>query len=135
MSTRRRRPLGALPALVVLALSGCGLIESEVRHFAEERIYEHPLFESPEACEAAQPPGFHVNCSQWMEFDPDGRVRVVLTDIVNPGTYRIENRRIILSMEASPELPGRLELFLSSDGSTLVEEGTGRIWTRVSDDG
>lgn len=135
MPTRRPRPRTALAPLVVLALPGCGLIESEVRHFDEERIYEHPLFESPEACEAAQPPGFFINCSQWMEFDPDGRVRVVLTDIINPGTYRIQNRHVILSMESSPELPERLELLLSADGSTLVEEGTGRVWTRVPGEG
>jgi hypothetical protein len=132
----KRTPIPAILApLIVLALPGCGLVEAEVRHFDEERTYEHALFESPEACEAAQPPDFFINCSQWMDFHPDGRVTVVLSDIINPGTYRIRDVRVTLTMEGSPELPNRIELLLSADESTLVEEATGRVWTRASDGG
>lgn len=135
MFERTCRNTVLLPPLLGMILTGCGILDSEVRTFDEERTYEYALFPSPEACEAAQPPDFFVNCSQWMDFRPDGRVSVVLTDIVNPGEYGIQDDRVTLHMEGSPELPDRIVLILSADGSTLTEVGSGKVWTRTTGGG
>jgi hypothetical protein len=126
-------PLAATVVWTAAVLSCAGSSGPEVSFFAAERQYRFDFFDTPEECEAHQPPDFHINCFQWIDFFPTGRVEMVVTDIINPGEYTIRGSRVALSFGSTPELPSRLELALSADETTLTEVDTGRVWTLWSE--
>lgn len=127
---RTRRPWLVVATLILLGFLGCaGPAGPERTHFTSARTYNHPLFESQEECDAHQPPDFHINCFQWMHFTEAGEVEVVVTDILNPGSYSIRGELVSLSMEPTPELPAEIMLRLSPDGQRLTDVATGKVWT------
>ncbi len=105
--------------VIALGLAGCDGDE-EARLFDEYRLYRHDLFATPEECEAAQPPDFFVNCSQDAAFFTDGTVELMVTDIINGGTYGIVDGVVRLEFDASEV--GRSWEFEMADDSTLIDE-------------
>ena len=107
------------------ALAGCE--DDEPRRFDEFRAYEHALFETPEECQAAQPPDFFVNCTQGVGFYTDGSVQLVVTDIQNHGTYEIAGDRVVLMFDPAHSEVGARFRFEMVDDSTLIDED-GNEW-------
>jgi hypothetical protein len=113
-------------------LAACGLSsgcdDDETRRFEEYRAYEHALFETPEECEAAQPPDFFFNCTQTVGFFRDGSVVLVVTDIQNAGTYEITDDRVVLMFDPAHSEVGSRFRFEMIDDSTLIDDA-GNEWT------
>ena len=130
MNARRWHRARYVVLLVIpIALAGCDVFGASERFFAEDQTYEHRFFETYEACLAAQPdPNFFINCSQWVDFYTDGRVELTLTDIINPGTYRIKGTTITLTMAPSPEVSEAVTFTLAEDEQSIVDE-FGVVWT------
>jgi hypothetical protein len=115
--------------LTLAATASCGLFTGpDSRTFPVPRTYAFDFFETREECLAHQPPDFFINCSQIIDFFPDGRVEMMVTDIINPGSYEIRGQRVTLRFEGTPELPPKLELDLSADERTLTEVSSGKVW-------
>lgn len=123
-------PKLSLPTLLVLATSACGIFGPDMRFFDEDRTYAFDFFETHEDCLAAQPPDFFFNCSQTIDFFVDGDVEMMVTDIINPGTYEIRGRRVTLKFGFTPELPSTIDFELSRDEQILTEVKTGKEWVR-----
>ncbi|RMH16937.1 MAG: hypothetical protein D6701_08155 [Gemmatimonadetes bacterium] len=120
-------------ALMLLVLAACEGSFDGV--FPEPRTYRFEFFATREECQAAQPPGFHINCSQTIEFRPDGRAFVTLTDIINPATYGIRGRRVRVEPDGPGDFAGTLELELSEDEALLTDVDTGKVWVRDGPEG
>lgn len=119
-------------ASCVLALAGCDLFDDGA--FSEPREYRHHLFESAAECEAAQPPDFFFNCYQEVVFCPDRSATIMLTDIINAGTYRVRSRRVTLDLRQPAEVSGPLRFTVSPDGQSLTADWSGAVWTRADTD-
>lgn len=119
------RPSRAVPLLVpFLALAGCGLLDSDPERFSEPRLYAHDLFPSEQECLDAQPPDpFFINCQQWLALCPDGEARLVETDIVWPGSYRIARDRLTVELGG-----GRASFLVFADGEVLIRLKDGTEW-------
>lgn len=77
------------------------------KHFSTLRIYKRAVFGSRQACEDYnnEHPDFWVNCDQIAEFDKDGRLGIMLTDIVGLGTYELDDDLITCTMEDLIDAP------------------------------
>jgi hypothetical protein len=93
--------------------------------FETSRGFEHVLFEGTD-CDDALANG--VNCAMWLSFCPDGSAEIILTDIVNPGTYTLDTDGIDTSWEAG-DAPAQMRF--DWQGDDLVEETSGLVWTET----
>ena len=121
----------AMACLAAAAVLGCGSTGLEERNtFEEPRSYAYDLFETPEACAAAQPPDSFFNCQQTVDFEPDGTVRLVVTDIVNQGTYEIHLGRVVMRFPMPVDMGSGWRFEARAGGDLLVDQ-YGREWRRV----
>jgi hypothetical protein len=109
--------------LASLLCLGCQALEDTKRSFAEERTYRQLVFESLEACDEYNAHNPYVNCYRWVTFSTDASVAMVVTDIVNAGTYEIQGQQISLKMDANSDVPERITLTLSEDEESLSWDG------------
>ncbi len=116
-------------------MDGCDALGVDApHHFPEDRRYVHDLFESEQACLDAQASsGSWFNCSQIAVFCTNGDVILMITDILNGGTYEIDGRSVILSFTSNPEVPRTVSFTLSADGNSMIERESGTHWTLEKD--
>jgi hypothetical protein len=116
-------------SLLLLALVACKKeTETVAPYFSTDRLYIHAFFETEEECARNQPyPDFWINCDQRVWFYKNGNVELMVTDIINRGTYRIKNNQIILTMEESEDIGKEVVFTLISD-HLLVREDDKSEW-------
>jgi hypothetical protein len=89
----------------------------------------------PEECAEAQATGF--NCSQFVEFQPDGSAIFMITDIINPATYRIDGGAVILEPTAPSEIGTEEIRFTGAEDWTALTGDAGTplqgTWTLVAE--
>ncbi len=93
--------------------------------FEEPRAYEHVLYTGQD-CDDAMAAG--MNCAQWVSFCPDGSAEIVLTDIINPGTYELDLDGLDASFPGGDAPPA---MRFDWDGDDLVDEATNNVWTET----
>jgi hypothetical protein len=97
--------------------------------FSAERTYHFNVFGSDEACKKAQQdPDFWMNCYQEVTLSTDGSATVVLTDIMNPGTYTRNGNKVVVSYETDAGGQDTMAFALSRDGQSMALEGTTQVW-------
>jgi hypothetical protein len=96
--------------------------------FEEERRYVQTYFATQEECTAAQPEGFFVNCCAWVLFGVDGRAEILVTDILNAGSYRLESGAIVFTRESPGDVPDTLRFTVGEDGA--ITDANGGTWRR-----
>jgi hypothetical protein len=121
--------IASILSTVLLGLGGCEVLTPERRFFEEPTTFTHSLFETPDECVQFLEVTLEGNCSEFIEFFPDGRANSLLGggDIVLGGTYRIRGRRIRVQPDHYPDA---LDFLLSKDQSTMFQAVRGVIWER-----
>jgi hypothetical protein len=122
-------------AAAVLALGATGCLDSLTAVsraqagavFEEDREYDHALFETVEQCQKYQQEhGTWFNCFQTVEFMRDGHARLVLTDIVNSGSYQIAGSEVIFTPSGPSDGPA-LRFRLTGNRRALIR-GEAEVW-------
>jgi hypothetical protein len=54
---------------------------------------------------------------------------MVVTDIMNPGTYEIKNRQVIFTLSSTGDAPRVMVFSFVDDDTTLRLESDGTLWT------
>ena len=97
--------------------------------FAEQRIFVHSLFATEQECEDAQAAG--MNCYQIMDLCPDGSGTMMLTDIINPGTYVLDGDTLTSSWSSGDAPPTMV--FEGASGDELTDDIWGYAWELTDD--
>ncbi|WP_257456100.1 hypothetical protein [Archangium lipolyticum] len=88
-------------------LVGCGggeqLPEKEKgeTHFEESHYYRRTFFAGDTNCERASAAG--VNCYQTLDLCANGRALLIVTDIMNDGSYSLRDGQVVLTLEGPRE--------------------------------
>ena len=98
--------------------------------FQESRIYLRNNFASDEACKEYQLVDPLINCYQSIEFGIDGRVFIVLTDIVNVGLYKIIANKIYVLFDNFDSGQSNEErvFTLATDQKKITDNQTDEVW-------
>lgn len=124
------------PGLLLLAVL-CGCDNGSEAFFEAPRVYAFDLVEAQTGtpatteaeCAAVQSdPEFYVNCWQTLTLCPDGRAELLVTDIQNPGRYRVDGSVLVVSFEGPSESGSRATFRLAADRQSAVYEATGETW-------
>lgn len=84
-------------------------------------------------CLEAQPdPDFFLNCHQQVDFYPDNRAEIMLTDIYYRGTYSILGNLVVLTFDPAPEIPDGEITFELLHPNKLLHLEYGTVWKKVS---
>lgn len=91
----------------------------------------HNLFPTKADCVAAhrRPGGDFVNCFQSARFGKDGKVALLVTDIMNLGTYTVSGSKVILTFPGGGELPS---FVFTVNGDGTLTDAQGNVWQRSS---
>ena len=93
--------------------------------FATPRAFEHVLYTGQD-CDDAMAAG--VNCAQWVAFCPDGSAEIVVTDIIDPGTYVLDADGLDASFPGGDAPP---TMRFDWDGDDLVHAASGDVWSEA----
>lgn len=90
--------------------------------------YKHALYGSEAECRRRNP-NYEINCSEWVEFYPDGKADLLLGggDIIVRSSYRRTGATIVVG--AGPGLPKEITFTAVSD-TELTRTGDGSRWVR-----
>lgn len=91
--------------------------------------YEHPLFEDPADC----PDDPLYNCTPVLELCADGKAVMLVTDIVNTGTYERAGD-VITSKWDVGDVPSDIVFAVSEGGQVLTDDWRSWEWTFAEDD-
>ncbi len=100
--------------------------------FDEERRYVHAFFADQAACTAAQPEGFFVNCCAFAVFKADGSAEMMVTDIMNGGTYVLGDGIIDFTRESPGDVADQVR-FVMGAGDTLIDDDAQWSWKRAAE--
>lgn len=89
------------------------------------RYFEYPFFE-PESCPADP----IINCSADLAFCEDGTSFILLTDIINIGTYTETGSTIVTNWGVG-DVPPTIVFTVQSDG-TVTDDIFGFVWEPVT---
>jgi hypothetical protein len=81
------------------------------------RYFEHALFENPEDC----PDDLTFNCYPGIELCDDGSAHLLVTDIMNGGTYVEDSTAIVATFDGG-DVPATMIFTPSTDGRTLTDD-------------
>jgi len=90
------------------------------------RSFEHPFYEDPADC----PDDPLFNCTADLELCGDGRAVMLVTDIVNDGTYTEADGVIVTEWDGG-DIPARIAFSIES-ATLLTDDWNGWSWTAVS---
>lgn len=78
-------------------------------------------------CQAEAPPG--LNCLRWLELCANGGFVLVVTDIVNEGTYVMAGSAVTATRQAPGDGPASFTLTLGAAGFTSPELAGRHPWS------
>lgn len=91
------------------------------------KSYVFPLVSSQEECDQLLSNG--VNCFQEVAFLNQQSARVIVTDIINPGRYRVQGNRIIITVEnGDTENPVIFEFNDDLNELRRVSDNSSTVW-------
>lgn len=116
-------------------LVGCGggeqLPEKVETHFEESHYYRRTFFADDTNCARAGAAG--INCYQTLDLCANGHALLIVTDIMNDGSYSLREGQVVLTLESSrePGLPETATLTREESDAGLVGLGE-RRWERYT---
>lgn len=108
-------------------LAGFAQAENTEKWFNENRTYVHHLFIDQKACDDYQSKGFWINCTQTLNLSKNGSAEVMVTDIINSGTYEISNGKITVRTEGG-DSPPEMVFTIDRTGRNLILDGSSSVW-------
>jgi hypothetical protein len=104
---------------------------SEPTTFGEPRTYRRLAgnFTTEAECVAYQQQQPIFNCWQTLDLCPDGDAFLIVTDIVNVGTYEVGDAVISTTFE-SGDVPELVDFAIDVDGNLVAEDLGTRTWER-----
>ncbi len=97
------------------------------------KSFVYLYFPTLKDCMAAQPdPDFFINCHQQVDFYPNERVEIMLSDIYYQGTYKIMGNLVVLTFEPGPEIPDGEIVFQMLNPAKLLHLEYGKVWKKIS---
>jgi len=124
-----------LTACCILMLFGaCTKSDILVREkMLVNKSFVYLYFPTLKDCMAAQPdPDFFINCHQQVDFYPNERVEIMLSDIYYQGTYKIMGNLVVLTFEPGPEIPDGEIVFQMLNPAKLLHLEYGKVWKKIS---
>ncbi len=99
----------------------------------QNKSFVHLYFETEKECLDAQPePDFFQNCHQQIDFMKDRKVRIMLTDILWDGTYKIQRDLLILTVEPNFEIPSGEITFEILNPTRLIKTDDSTLWKKMN---
>jgi hypothetical protein len=95
---------------------------------ADHRVYQHALYDDPDDC----PDDPLFNCTPSLSLCADGSATILVTDIVNAGSYTETDDAITTAFE-SGDVPSEIEFTIADDGATLEDDWQRWAWTLMPD--
>ena len=99
------------------------------------KTYDYLLFESEQECINAQPdPDFFLNCHREIHFVDDRNAQIMLTDMVIPVQYTVEENNVVINFSTDQSSTLTFEkvthssLKLLNDDSIWKERTGESIW-------
>lgn len=128
------KPKSPIFLLILLLFTACSQVGTSVKESAfQNKTFVHLFFETEEECMAAQPdPDFFHNCHQQLDFMKDGNVRIMLSDILWDGTYKIQGDRLILKVEPNFEIPTGEIVFEIINPNRLIKTDDNTVWKKIN---
>jgi hypothetical protein len=88
-----------------------------------DKTFVRHLFETTAKCQEAQKKsGAWFNCSQTVSLYSDGTARIMVTDIINPGTYTVEKDKITVTPTRPSEFADPMIFTLTYNQRNLVDQ-------------
>ena len=100
-------------------------------HFADVRVYAHAWYATQQECDQAIRNG--INCYQVLELCPDGMATLMLTDILNIGSYQRSGNAIETTWPTPGDTPDSVDFTHDAVNDTLTDQLWIYSWPR--DDG
>lgn len=119
---------------IIMLLGSCSPQIIPIREkMLVNKSFVYLYFKTEKECMEAQPdPDFFINCHQQVDFYPDQRVEIMLSDIYYRGTYQIMGNLVILTFEPGPEIPEGEIIFEMLNPAKLLHLEHGTVWKKVS---
>lgn len=102
--------------------------------FDEDRRYVHAFFASQAECDAAQGSGRIMNCCAQATFRANGQAELIVTDIMNAGTYVRGADTIVFTRTTPGDVPAKVTFAIGTDGA-LTDDMASERWVRPATDG
>lgn len=102
--------------------------------FSKVREYRYLFFETEEACQDYQSrTGSWFNCFQSIEFYPNGKATVMVTDILQRADYTIDfdAGKVLVKKDTAGDMPEEMIFQISPNKRAIVESGNYKVWEWV----
>ncbi len=109
---------GVLALGLGLAIVSCGA----AKPFSENREYVHSVFKTRTACRVSQREMPDLNCFPSLKLTKDGKAELIVTDVVNHGTYYVFEKTLTIEFEPYSEVGDTLTFTLSDDGKSATND-------------
>jgi len=121
-------------AFILLLLGSCTPHAVPIKEkMLVNKSFVYLYYPSMKKCMDAQPdPDFFLNCHQQVDFYPNNRVDIMLSDIYYRGTYQIMGNLVVLTFEPGPEIPEGEIIFEMLNPAKLLYLENGTVWKKVS---
>jgi hypothetical protein len=73
---------------------------------------------------------FGVNCSQEVTLEPNGQATIVVTDILNEGTYVIDGDKLTITSDSPGDAAPTMRFTLAANRKSMTDE-QGQVWTTL----
>jgi hypothetical protein len=128
------KPKSVFFILLLLVFTSCSQVGTSARdNIFKNKSFVHLYFETEKECLDAQPePDFFINCHQQLDFMKDKKVRIMLTDILWDGTYKVQGKLIILKFEPNYEIPTGEITFEIINPIRLIKTDDNNLWKKMN---
>lgn len=122
--------------LILMLITACSQVGSTAKEsMFQNKSFVHLFFETEQECLDAQPdPDFFYNCHQQVDFLKDRKVRIMLTDILWDGTYKLQGDLLILEVEPNFEIPKGKIVFEVINPTRLIKTDDNTLWKKLNGD-
>jgi hypothetical protein len=90
-----------------------------------------PEFEDEASCLEAFDGELIFSCGQSLDLCPDGRVSMVMSDVINEGTYTIMGHELTARFELHADVPEQVTFTIRADGSLQALAVFGERWFAI----
>lgn len=125
------RKMKTILSIILGALAATHLYAGTSSHFPNDRTYILKLV-TDEECDKADEGGDTIfNCFRKIDFRTSGNAYVMVTDIMNPATYEIQDNTVVVTMTGPGDAPPTMTFSMDVDHRAMVDVSTLEIWFRA----
>lgn len=121
---------------IILLMGACTHKDVPVKeNMLKNKSFVYLYYPTLKDCLDSQPdPDFFYNCHQQVDFYPDYKVEIMLTDIYWRGSYKVMGDLIILTFEPNHEIPDGEIIFKMLNPAKILHAENGTVWKKMSGD-